>query len=793
MTVQTSFNPRNGLVVPAPAPDPPEAVDAVVATAAAAAEPMAAVPPATRAGWLTAIAGAVEADAEPLAALADEETALGLPRLTGELAGAARALRFYGSVAAEGSYLQAAIDHAAPGRPDVRRVNVPLGPVAVFGASNFPFGFGVLGHDTASALAAGCPVVVKAHPAHPRLSARLAEIAGEAMAGAGVTTGPFGIVHGFDAGTRLVSHPAVRAVGFTGSLAGGLALWRLAASRPEVIPVYAEMGTVNTVVVTPSAAAERPAEIAAGFVSSFTLGMGQFCTKPGLLLAPAGSGLAEETARALAAAAPDGWLLTEAIAGAYHSGLDRLASAGGRVVAQLPAAPAGWAGTPTVLAVDAAALTSGTPLFSMIKAWSRWSLSTDQRRGTGQRARRAARQPRGGCARGGGGRPAARRARRDAVSALRAGRGERVANRRRARLGAAARGRGRRPARRGYRRSAPRRCPGGYARLRSRTCLPQRARGAARRQPVAGAAAGGRGGSMTTSGNLAYDVLVNDPPPQDGLLPNGEPKRFSPQASTLIYGSEEAVLTDPGLTAEQARAVGDWVEGKGRNLTDIFITHGHGDHWFAAGLLADRFGARVVASAGTIGQMRASAATRPVLWDKLYPGLIPPAPVTAVTVPGNRFTLEGHDLVIVETGDTDSADSTVLHVPDLGLVVAGDVIYNGVHMYLAQRAIVGGLGPWRAAIDTVEALQPRHIVCGHQNKELDDDAGRTIAETRQYLDDADDLLRTENTATGFFNAKIERYPDHLGRMILWIGASVVYGVRDHPEEDIRKIILSSWL
>jgi acyl-CoA reductase-like NAD-dependent aldehyde dehydrogenase len=305
MTVQTSFNPRNGLVVPAPAPDTPEAVDAVVATAVAAAEPMAAVPPATRAGWLTAIADAVEADAEPLAALADEETALGLPRLTGELAGAARALRFYGSVAGEGSYLQAAIDHAAPGRsrPDVRRVNVPLGPVAVFGASNFPFGFGVLGHDTASALAAGCPVVVKAHPAHPRLSARLAEIAGEAMAGAGVTTGPFGIVHGFDAGTRLVSHPAVRAVGFTGSLAGGLALWRLAASRPEVIPVYAEMGTVNTVVVTPSAAAERPAEIAAGFVGSFTLGMGQFCTKPGLL-APAGSGLAEETGRALAATAP---------------------------------------------------------------------------------------------------------------------------------------------------------------------------------------------------------------------------------------------------------------------------------------------------------------------------------------------------------------------------------------------------------------------------------------------------------------------------------------------------------
>jgi len=298
---------------------------------------------------------------------------------------------------------------------------------------------------------------------------------------------------------------------------------------------------------------------------------------------------------------------------------------------------------------------------------------------------------------------------------------------------------------------------------------------------------------MTQAGNLTYDVLVNDPPPQDGVLPNGEPKRFSPTASTLIYGSENAVLTDPGLTAGQAQVAGDWVAGKDRNLTDIFVTHGHGDHWFAAGLLAERFGARVVASAGTIKQMQASVATRPLLWDKLYPGLLPPTDVTAVTVPGNRFTLEGHDLVIVETGDTDSADSTVLHAPDLELVVAGDVIYNGVHMYLAQPAIAGGFGPWRAAIDTVEALRPRHIVCGHQNRELDDDAARTITATRQYLDDAEELLGTETTAAGFFTATIERYPDYLGRMILWIGASILYGVRDHPEEDVRTIVLSSWL
>src|SRR6516165_10099642 len=297
---------------------------------------------------------------------------------------------------------------------------------------------------------------------------------------------------------------------------------------------------------------------------------------------------------------------------------------------------------------------------------------------------------------------------------------------------------------------------------------------------------------MNPAGNLSYDVFVNDPPPQDGFLPNGEPKRFSPMASTLIYGSRDAVLTDPGLTAGQARVLGDWVAATGRNLTDIFITHGHGDHWFAAGLLAERFGARVVATAGTIAQMHVSIAARPLLWDQVYPG-IPPSPVTAVTVPNNRFSLEGHDLVIVEVGHADTDDNSVLHIPDLGRVVAGDVIYNGAHMYLGEGVVVGGFGPWRDAIDKVEALAPRHIVCGHQNKHLDDDADRTIAETRQYLDDADELLGTEDTAVGFFNAKIERYPDHLARTVLWAGASALYGVREHPGEDVAQILVAGWL
>jgi glyoxylase-like metal-dependent hydrolase (beta-lactamase superfamily II) len=295
------------------------------------------------------------------------------------------------------------------------------------------------------------------------------------------------------------------------------------------------------------------------------------------------------------------------------------------------------------------------------------------------------------------------------------------------------------------------------------------------------------------SGNhLAYDVFVNDPPPQDGVLPNGEPKLFSPMASTLIYGSRDAVLTDPGMTTDQARVLGDWVAAKGRNLTDIFVTHGHGDHWFAAGLLAERFGARVVASAGTIAQMHGNVAARPLLWDNVYDG-IPPTPVTAVAVLDNRFTLEGHDLVIVEVGHTDSDDSTVLHVPDLDLVVAGDVIYNGVHMYLGQSVVVGGFGTWRDGIDKVEALHPRHIVAGHQYQQLDDDAARQIAETRQYLDDAEELLQTESTAVDFFNAKIERYPDHLGRYVLWAGTRGLYDVRENPDGDIAQILLRSWL
>ena len=290
---------------------------------------------------------------------------------------------------------------------------------------------------------------------------------------------------------------------------------------------------------------------------------------------------------------------------------------------------------------------------------------------------------------------------------------------------------------------------------------------------------------------LSYEIFVSDAPPRNGRLPNGEPKAYSPVASTLIYGSENAVLTDPAFTPDQARELGDWVASKGRTLTDIFITHGHGDHWFAAGLLAERFGARVVATSGTIARMHAAVAVRPILWDRLFPE-IPPSPVTAVNVPGDRLSLEGHYLEMVEVGHSDSPDTSILHIPDLELVVAGDVIYNGAHMYLAESAVAEGFGPWREAIGKVESLKARHIVASHQNRQYDDSAERTIAETRQYLDDAEELLESETNALDFFNAKIRRYPNHVGQTVLWAGARAIYGVRECPGENPRQIFAAAW-
>ena len=358
-----SHDARTGTVVARIPTSTADQVGDVVARAASAAPAVSAATPAARRRWLVAVADALEESgtATELVRTADRETALGEDRLTSELARCASQLRFYGGVAAEASYLRATIDHATDTTPDLRRMQVPLGPVAVLGASNFPFAFGALGNDTGSAVAAGCPVVAKAHPAHPETSALLATVATSALAAAGAPAGVFGLVSGFESAEVLVRAPQVAAVAFTGSQHGGMALWRLALQRDVGIPVYAEVGTVNPVVMTVRAAA-RTEEIAAGFVGSFTLGSGQFCTKPGLLLAPAGYDVPARVAAALQRARPKGWMLSEGIAAACHAGVTELMGAGADVIGRMPGPAEGWSADATVLSVPASELKPGSRL-----------------------------------------------------------------------------------------------------------------------------------------------------------------------------------------------------------------------------------------------------------------------------------------------------------------------------------------------------------------------------------------------------------------------------------------------
>ncbi|MEV1146823.1 aldehyde dehydrogenase (NADP(+)) [Micromonospora sp. NPDC049799] len=336
--------------IPSPVATSMNTVDATVSAAVAAVEALA--PIAVRADLLRAAAGAMEAAATEIVTLADEETHLGPTRLTGELARTVGQLRLFAEAVDEGSLLDVTVDHADPAatpvpRPDVRRMMVPIGPVAVFAASNFPLAFSVAGGDTASALAAGCPVVVKAHEGHPRLSDLVGRILADVLPAGAVT-----VLHGREAGRDLVLHPAVRAVGFTGSEAGGRALFDLAASRSDPIPFYGELGSVNPVVVTPAAVAARGADIARAYVGSFTLGLGQFCTKPGLLFLPAGHGLEGVLTEAVTRV-PAGPLLGDWIRAGFDVALAGLAALPG-VRALLPPRPgSGSTGAPALLTMPA--------------------------------------------------------------------------------------------------------------------------------------------------------------------------------------------------------------------------------------------------------------------------------------------------------------------------------------------------------------------------------------------------------------------------------------------------------
>jgi NADP-dependent aldehyde dehydrogenase len=337
-------------------------LQAVLAAASEAHRPMAELRPAARADLLRRVAGALDAAADELTPLAGRETRLAAARLTGELARTTFQLRLFADVLDDGGYLEATIDPPDPdwpagGRADLRRMLLPLGPVVVFAASNFPFAFSVAGGDTAAALAAGCPVVLKANPGHPELSGRTGEVVAAALREGGAPDGSFAVVYDEDAGRAAVLDPRIKAGAFTGSLRGGRALFDLACSREEPIPFYAEMGSLNPVFVTEAAARARAGEIATGYLDSYTLGAGQFCTKPGLLFVPA-AGADDIEARLVAAlaeraAAP---LLNERIAGGYSTVL--------RTLTEHPAVRVLHAGrdtpdgpSPTLLGTTAADLT----------------------------------------------------------------------------------------------------------------------------------------------------------------------------------------------------------------------------------------------------------------------------------------------------------------------------------------------------------------------------------------------------------------------------------------------------
>jgi 2,5-dioxopentanoate dehydrogenase len=319
-----------------------------------------AMPAARRAVFLDRIAAEIAARKETIVLAAMNESGLPEARLAGEVGRTTGQLQLFARHIESGRHLDLRHDEAMPDRqpprPDLRLMQRPIGPVAVFGASNFPLAFSTAGGDTASALAAGCPVVVKGHPAHPETAAVVAEAILAALEAEGLPTGVFSLIHGNSnaLGEALVRHPLIRAVGFTGSLAGGRALFDIAQSRPEPIPFFGELGSINPVFVLPAAAKNRGAEIAGGWAASLTMGAGQFCTNPGVIIVPQ-----DECDRFVAAAAsalgevPTQTMLGEGIAAAYRRGNDRIRDIAG-VTTMVEGSAERREATPALHATDAA-------------------------------------------------------------------------------------------------------------------------------------------------------------------------------------------------------------------------------------------------------------------------------------------------------------------------------------------------------------------------------------------------------------------------------------------------------
>ncbi len=282
---------------------------------------------------------------------------------------------------------------------------------------------------------------------------------------------------------------------------------------------------------------------------------------------------------------------------------------------------------------------------------------------------------------------------------------------------------------------------------------------------------------MTESGPrdlpLRWDVFVTPAVPiVDNDLPPGEKQRlWPPISSTLISGERDAVLVDAFVTGVQTRALADWVVASGKNLTTVYATHGHGDHFFGATTVLERFPrARFVATPDVVKIMRQQSSPQWLVefWNARFPGQTYDRPVIADELPGNFIDLEGQDLVVVPLGHTDTDNTTCLHVPSIALVVAGDAVYNGVHLRLAESN-PQKRREWMSALDTIESLHPRAVIAGHKRPE-NDDSPKTIGETRQYIRDFDRLASATITARELYDEMLELYPDRLNRGALWSSA-----------------------
>jgi glyoxylase-like metal-dependent hydrolase (beta-lactamase superfamily II) len=274
---------------------------------------------------------------------------------------------------------------------------------------------------------------------------------------------------------------------------------------------------------------------------------------------------------------------------------------------------------------------------------------------------------------------------------------------------------------------------------------------------------------------LQHKIFVAGQIPQSGRgpLPDGSTRMWSPITSTLIMGQHDAVLVDPPLTKIQAAEVGDWIVASGRKLRQIYITHGHGDHWFGAIPLLQRFpDVSVLATEGTSKLMAAQNQLqfRADFWDQVFPGQLPTGAVDVCLVDADGFELEGVRLLPIEVGHTDTDATTILHVPQTGLLVAGDAVYNGVHPYLTESGGVTGIDEWLAALDIAEALRPATVIAGHKDRRLADDPSQ-IQQTRQYLTDARRLLESSDSAEAFYAGMLALHPDRINPGALW-GAAI---------------------